>query len=176
MEIVPNCISILRIVLSLALLFIKPLSAAFFAIYFICGFSDMLDGFIARKFGVSGKLGEKLDTLADMVMICILFIVLIPIIVLSIQISVWIVLIAIIRFSSIIVALKKYKEFIGIHTYGNKITGMVLFILPILLLYINTTALIYSVCIIASISAIEELAIHLTSSKPDANRKSIFTK
>lgn len=73
------------------------------------------------------------------------------------EIIIWIISIGIIRLISMIVALKKYKTFASIHTYGNKITGIVLFIFKILLPYINTIVLMYIICVVASISAIEEL-------------------
>jgi len=176
MKAIPNCISISRIFFSLILIFTKPLSVAFYAIYFICGFSDIIDGFIARKTGTTSRLGEKLDSIADMAMIGVLLVVLYPVVNPATEIVIWIILIGIIRLASMIVALKKYKTFASIHTYGNKITGIVLFIFPILLTYIHTTVLMYIICAIASISALEELIIQLTSIELQANRKCIFIK
>ena len=46
---IPNYISFSRIVFSLLLILTKPLSVDFYVIYIICGFSDIMDGFIARK-------------------------------------------------------------------------------------------------------------------------------
>ena len=176
MKAIPNYISFSRIIFSLILIFIKPLSVAFYAIYIICGFSDILDGFIARKTGTTSRLGEKLDSMADMIMTGVLLVVLYPIVNPATKIIIWIISIGIIRLASMVVAMKKYKTFAMLHTYGNKITGIVLFIFPILLPYINTTMLMYIICVVASISAIEELIIQLTSSELQANRQSIFTK
>lgn len=176
MKAIPNCISFSRIIFSLILLFVKPLNATFYAIYIICGFSDMLDGFIARKTGTTSTLGEKIDSVADMVMIGVLLVRLYPIIRPTTDIAVWIVLIAMIRLAAMVIALIKYKVLAMLHTYGNKITGMVLFLLPILLLCIDVTALMYICCIVASLSAIEELAIHLTSGELQINKKSIFVE
>ena len=176
MKAIPNFISLSRIIFSLILIFIKPLSIAFYAIYIICGFSDVLDGVIARKTGTTSRLGEKLDSLADMIMIGILLLVLYPIVNFATEIVIWIVSIAIIRLASMVVAMKKYKTFAMLHTYGNKITGIFLFIFPLWLPYIHTTVLMYIICIVASISAIEELVIQLTSKKLQANRQSIFSK
>ena len=176
MKAIPNCISFSRIILSLILIFVKPLSVAFYAIYIICGFSDVLDGLIARKTGTNSILGAKLDSMADMVMAGVLLLVIYPIVDPATVIIIWIISIGIIRLASMAVALKKYKTFAGIHTYGNKITGLVLFIFPILLPYIHTTVLMYIICVVASISAIEELIIQLTSSELQLNKKSIFEK
>lgn len=174
MKAIPNYISFSRIILSLILIFVEPLSLAFYAIYIICGLSDIIDGFIARKTGTTSKFGAKLDSIADMIMAAVLLILLYPILNLSTKIVIWIILIGIIRAASIAVAFKKYKTFASIHTYANKITGIVLFIFPILLPYIDLTALIYIICIVASISAIEELILQSTSSQLELDKKSIF--
>lgn len=176
MKVIPNCISVIRIIFSLVLIFVKPLSVAFYAIYIICGLSDIVDGFIARKTGTTSILGAKLDSIADIIMIGILLFLLYPIINPKIEIIIWVILIAIIRLIAMIVALKKYKTFASIHTYGNKITGMILFLFPILIPYIHTTVLIYIICVMASISAIEELIIQLTSSELQLDKQSIFKK
>ncbi len=46
-----NIITGLRIVGSLVLLFFDVLSFPFYITYLLCGFSDMIDGTIARKNG-----------------------------------------------------------------------------------------------------------------------------
>ncbi|MVX67294.1 phosphatidylglycerophosphate synthase [Clostridium chromiireducens] len=176
MKTIPNYISFCRIIFSLTLIFIEPLSVAFYVIYIICGFTDIMDGFIARTTRTTSILGAKLDSVADMIMIGVVLLLLYPIIDPAIEIIIWIIVIAIIRLSSVIVALKKYKTFASIHTYGNKITGIVLFIFPILFHYINTVGLMYIICVIATISAIEELIINLISSQLQLDRQSIFKK
>jgi CDP-diacylglycerol---glycerol-3-phosphate 3-phosphatidyltransferase len=176
MKAIPNCISFSRIIFSLILIFVKPLSVAFYAIYVICGFSDIVDGFIARKTGTTSRLGAKLDSMADMIMAGALLVVLYPIVNPATEIVIWIISIGIIRLASMVVALKKYKTFAILHTYGNKITGIALFIFPLLLPYIHTTMLMYIICVVASISAIEELIIQLTSSQLQLNKQSIFVK
>ena len=176
MKTIPNFISFSRIIFSLILIFIKPLSIVFYVIYILCGFSDIADGFIARKAGATSRFGEKLDSMADMIMAGVLLFVFYPIVNPTIEIIIWVILIGIVRLSSMGVAMKKYKTFAMIHTCGNKITGMILYIFPLLLPYIHTTVLIYVCCVVASISAIEELIIQLTSSELKVNIKSIFEK
>ena len=176
MKAIPNCISFSRIIFSLILIFITPLSIAFYAIYIICGFSDIMDGFIARKTMTTSILGAKLDSMADMIMTGVFLLVLYPIVNPTTKIIIWIISIAIIRLASMVVALKRYKTFASLHTYANKITGLVLFIFPLLLPFVTKTVLMYIICSVASISAIEELIIQLTSSELRVNIQSIFTK
>lgn len=176
MKAIPNCISISRIIFSFILVFVKPLSLVFYVIYIVCEFSDIMDGFIARKTGTTSIIGAKLDSMADMIMVGSLIFVIYPIINPAAPIAICIIAIGIIRLASMLIALKKYKTFASIHTYGNKFTGIVLFIFPILLPYFNTTALMYIICVVASISAIEEFIIQLTSSQLQLNKQSIFQR
>lgn len=174
MKAIPNYISFSRIILSFILIFVKPLSITFYVIYIICGFSDIVDGYIARKTGTTSKLGAKIDSVADMTMVGVLIIVIYPIINPSQKVGIWIIAIAIIRLAAMIVAMKKYKIFASIHTYGNKMTGFVLFMFPILIHYVLSIEMIYIICVMASVSAIEELVIQVTSSELNVNKKSIF--
>lgn len=176
MKTIPNCISFSRIIFSVILIFVKPLSISFYAVYIICGVSDIMDGIIARKTGTTSMFGAKLDSVADMVMDIVLLFVFYKIVNFEFKVIIWIFLIAFIRLASMIAAVKKYKTFASIHTYGNKTTGILLFGFPILLFYIEINSLIYFICAVASISAIEELIIQLTSSELQINKKSIFIK
>ena len=175
-KLVANIISITRIFLSLSLILVKPLSIVFISIYLVCGISDVFDGYIARKTETTSKLGEKLDSIADLIMVIVLMIVLYPIINLTVKIIVWITIIGIIRAVSMMVVLVKYKTFGILHTYGNKITGFVLFSIPLSLAFIQSYVLVYIICVVASISAIEELLIHLSSNELRINMKSIFER
>lgn len=176
MKSLANYISIARMVLALTMVLAKPLSIVFIAIYLLCGISDVLDGYIARKTDTTSKLGGNLDTIADFVMIMVLIIILYPIINPKVQIILWIVIIAIFRVVSVMIVFVKYKTFEIIHTYGNKITGLLLFTFTPLLTLIQSDMLMYIICVVASISAIEELLIHLSSNELRINRKSIFEK
>ena len=174
---IANYISTARIFLALTLLLVKPLSVTFFVIYFLCGISDVIDGYIARKTDTVSKWGGKLDSAADLIMIMVLMLILYPIINLTVEIIVWIVIIGIIRATSMIMVFIKYKTFGILHTYSNKITGTALFISPLAILFIQSDILLmYILCIVASISAIEEFLIHLSSKELEINRKSILTK
>jgi phosphatidylglycerophosphate synthase len=171
-----NYISAFRIIISLALLYTKPLHAAFLFIYVVIGLSDIMDGYVARKTCSTSKLGEKLDSIADMVFDGVLIVILYPVVNPGIQILIWIAAIALIRIISAAIVFAKYRIFGMIHTLANKGTGLFLFFFPILYSVDPSEILICTVCIAASISAIEELLIDLMSEEWQANRKSIFVK
>ena len=171
---IPNAITILRIILSIIILFVRPFSTIFLVVYLVCGLSDMIDGFIARKMNLVSKLGSILDSIADVVFVSVIFIVLLPIIKVPWGVMAYIVCIAIIRFISLGVVFYKYKAFAILHTYSNKFTGLVLFCFPLLYNYMDTTLLAYLLCIIASIAAIEELMINIKSKELRRDIRGIF--
>lgn len=176
MKTIPNYITLSRVILSFTLIYIKPLTLAFYTVYIICALTDAADGYIARKIGAETRFGAKLDSLADIIMAFVLLAVLYSIISITSEIIIWIILIIIIRLASMAAAMIKYKTFASIHTYGNKITGTFLFTFPIWLPFIHTAALIYMTCFLATISAFEEFIIMITSKKLQLNKKSIFIK
>ena len=45
----------IRMVLSILMVFFPPFSARFYTLYLLCGLSDMLDGWVARKTHTAGK-------------------------------------------------------------------------------------------------------------------------
>lgn len=171
-----NFLSYSRICLALMLLFFEPLSTAFFVLYMICGLSDVLDGLIARKTGTTSSFGARLDSLADTLFVVVLLFMLYPVVQLSTGVIIWIIMIGIIRLASIIVALRKYKTYASIHTYGNKVTGIVLFVFPFLYTQAHATLLITFTCLVASVSAVEELIIQATSKQLQLDQKGAFSK
>lgn len=176
MKSLANKISMLRILLTFALLWIKPLSPMFYVVYAAAGISDILDGYIARRTNTTSKLGEKLDSAADLILILVLIAVLYPVIRPDIPVLIWTACIGLIRAASILLAWIKYRTFGSIHTYANKLTGLLLFLTPLLLGVLRREFLFYGICLIATVSALEELLIHLVSRELHANRKSIFSR
>lgn len=176
MKVVPNCISLSRIVLTLALLFFEPLGAAFLLIYILCGFTDLIDGHIARRTGMTSSLGATLDSVADTILVGVSLFTLYPYLGLTLGIIIWILMIGLIRATSVAIGLYKFNTYASIHTYGNKLTGIILFITPLWLSLIHHTNWTAVVCTVATLSAVEELIIQITSSQLHLNRKGLFTK
>ncbi|QEK38212.1 CDP-alcohol phosphatidyltransferase family protein [Candidatus Cytomitobacter indipagum] len=61
---IPNLISISRIFFGISFFCLYPESYAVIFL-FIGAFSDVLDGFIARQFGLCSRLGEIIDPISD---------------------------------------------------------------------------------------------------------------
>ena len=166
-----NLISVLRILVSQLLLVVVPLSPMFFAIYLLCGLTDVLDGFIARKTHTETILGAKLDTVGDIVFTAVLIVFLFGIINLTSVMIIWFIAISVVKILSIIVGYIKYKFFSPLHTYLNKITGVMLFLLPVMITFIPKSAGIYTILTFASISAVDELLIIVFKKSYNANQK-----
>lgn len=176
MKSTPNIISALRILLSIVLFFLEPLTPSFLLVYSLCGFSDIIDGYIARRTNSASNLGSILDSIADITFMTVVIIDLLPILVLPIGIMIWIVLIAFVRLISLLVVYFKYQAFAILHTYANKATGLLLFCCPYLYMFIKINTIGYIICGIASISAIEELVINITSKELSRDVSGIFAK
>ena len=176
MKKIPNLLCILRIVLSISFLLIRPFSSLFLAVYLFCGFTDMIDGYIARKVNAVSTLGAALDSAADTVFIGILMLVLLPIMKIPQWIWIYIAVIAAVRIASVLIAYIKYRKIAMLHTYSNKATGLILFTVPILYSYIDMSLLGGIVCSVALLSAAEEMLLQIRSKELNRDAKGIFEK
>lgn len=151
-----NIITGMRIVGSIALWFLDVSSSAFYIIYLLCGFSDMIDGTIARKTHAVSDLGSKLDTIADFAFVAICSVKLLPLLPLPVWLWIWIAVIALIKISSFIWGLLARGHLVDLHTVFNKATGLLLFLLPFTLRFIEPVYSFAVICGVATIAAIHE--------------------
>lgn len=89
-----NIITCIRVLCSIGMLFVPVFSPTFYILYLIAGVSDMIDGMVARKRGTASAFGAKLDTVADLVMVTVCLIKLIPVSDLPLWLIIWIAVIA----------------------------------------------------------------------------------
>ncbi len=172
----PNTLSIARIVASLCLpLFFQDIKV-FIALYLFCGISDILDGYLARRYNLVSQWGARLDSIADTIFYIILLIYLYYVYGYLFNPYLYsILIIIIIKIFSLLAGFIKYRKFIGLHTYANKFTGLLVFMLPVSI-WVEVFQAIPLVLVIAFIASVEELLLILKSSREgiDLNRKSIF--
>ena len=116
----------------------------------------MVDGTIARKTNTISEFGARLDTVADFVFVVVSLIKLLPSIHIPIWLWIWGIVIAVIKISNIISGLIYKKQLISVHTIMNKITGLLLFLLPLTLHFVDIKYSSLLVCSIAIFSAIQE--------------------
>ena len=153
---IANIITGCRIICSILLLLFPAFSVAFYIIYLFCGFSDMVDGTIARKTNSTSKFGSQLDTVADLIFIVVSMIKLLPVIHIPRWLWIWGGVIAVIKISNIIWGYVSKKQFISMHTIMNKVTGLLLFLLPLTISFVELKYTAIVVCSVATFSAIQE--------------------
>ena len=66
-----NIITGIRILCSIALVFCPTLSPVFYSLYLVAGFTDMIDGTVARKTNTVSEFGSRLDTIADFIFVVV---------------------------------------------------------------------------------------------------------
>ena len=140
----------------MALLFCPVLSLAFYTLYLLAGFTDIIDGTVARKTNTVSEFGSKLDTIADIVFVFVCLVKLIPTMVIPRWLNVWIVVIASIKIINVVSGYVLQKKFMAVHTIMNKVTGALLFILPLTLSIIDLQYSAIVVCAIATFTALQE--------------------
>ena len=124
----PNFITLLRMAGSLGLLLCDVTGVVYWIIYGLCGISDIVDGWLARKLKCVTKTGALLDSLADLCFVACCAWTLLPILELPQWLWVW---------AGVIVAIKVVNQFSALVMYGrccfphataNKWAGFLLFI------------------------------------------------
>ena len=128
-------ITLSRIPMAVALPFVQSSPAVFWALYLLCGLSDVLDGAVARSTGTMSRLGERLDTIADIIFVAAWIVLFIPAIDVGRWLWVWTGVIALIKVVNVISGLTMQKGFVAKHTPANKATGILLFILPMVIFW-----------------------------------------
>lgn len=164
-KIIPSLITIFRIIGSIVLFFMVPFETPFYVLYTLCGFSDVLDGLLARAWKVESDKGAALDSCADLLFYTVFMIRLLPILQNELPIWGWCYLFAVllVRMASYLTVAVKFHRFAAVHTYGNKLTGLALFMVPYMRFGLNMSQIALIVCTIAMVASLEELVIHLSA-------------
>ena len=161
-----NILTGFRILGSILLLLFPAFSVAFYIIYLFCGFSDMIDGTIARKTNSASKFGSQLDTIADFIFVVVSLLKLLPAIHIPQWLWMWGGMIAVIKIGNIIWGYVSKKQFISLHTIMNKATGLLLFLLPLTISFVELKYAAIVVCSIATLSAIQEGLYMIADHRP----------
>lgn len=151
-----NIITGVRVACSIALLFFPAFSPVFYALYIAAGVSDMVDGAVARKTGTAGAFGAKLDTAADLVLVAVCLIKLLPAVHVPLWLIFWMIVIALIKAVNVISGCVMRREIVVLHTVMNKVTGAVLFILPLTLKLVDIKYSGAVAAAVATFAAIQE--------------------
>ena len=172
----PNIITCVRILGTIALVFIEPFCVPFYVIWTICGVSDVLDGTVARMTKQESKFGARLDSMADIMFYLLMLYRVLPTLIAVLPRWIWIIVcvIALTRVGAYLTALIKYKRFASLHSYLNKLSGFMLFLVPYFIFMSWFWIYCVVLCGIGLLSSIEELLIHLLSRHYQEGRQTII--
>ena len=159
MKHLPNILSSLRMVGAVALLLCDVVGTTFWALYVLCGLSDIVDGWLARKLKYVSRTGALLDSLADICFVACCAWKLLPILELPLWLWLWTGVIVTIKVVNQLSALATYGRCCFPHTLANKWAGFLLFIavpmtiwsiIPIsIAAFVATFAAIHEGCVLA---------------------------
>lgn len=155
MKYLANSIIISRILASFALCLTKPFSAIFNILYVYCGITDMIDGTIARKTHTESRVGQTLDSIADLIFVAICLVKILPILSIPWWLWIWMAIIIVIKGINLALGYVSTKT-VFLHTIANKITGGLLFLMPLRLTFFKIDYIAIVVGSVATFAAIQE--------------------
>jgi len=175
---IPNLLSLLRLTLVPVLAIAAVLNEAvlFLLILAISLFSDMLDGYFARKLKQVTELGARLDSWADMATYAIMIVglyVMWPAV--FDQQFFYLVAASVSYVLPVVIALFRFGDFPSYHTWGAKLAALLIAPAFYLLLLNDQQLLFRAVIIFHVVVALEEVAITFALKKSETNVASILS-
>ena len=152
---IANGITVSRILFSLAMILFPPSSVPFAVLYVLCGLTDVLDGFLARKLHTESTTGERLDSIADLFFAGVYAVKILPF--LNIPLWMWVAVIGAVKITSILIASTKAHRLLIEHSFGNKLTGLLLYLLPLSVCVADVKYGATLVCAVATGTVIKEM-------------------
>ena len=153
---VANCITVSRILFSLLLLGFPPNTFPFASFYLLCGVTDVMDGFVARKLHIESDKGAMLDSVADLLFTVVYAVKILPFLRIPLWIWIWTAIIAVTKIAGILIASEKAHRLLIEHSFGNKLTGLLLFFLPLTVRLFDVKLDAAVVCTVATVTAVKE--------------------
>ena len=155
-----NILTSIRIVCGLTVLIFPAFSGWFYVLYVIGGFTDLIDGTVARKLGTESPFGAKFDTVADIVFFLSVVIKIFSAVNFPIWLLIWTGIIITVKIANIVIGFIKRKTFTAVHSTINKICGIFVYITPFIIgadfVWQVKVSVIIFVCLFATVSAIDE--------------------
>ena len=154
-----NIITSIRLIGAICLIFIETLSKPYFIIYSICGITDAIDGFVARKLKITSTFGSKLDSVSDLLFSGIMLAKVFPFLIAKTPayVPVLIYIAVGMRALCYLFVAIRFKKFSSRHTVYNKAISLLMFFLPFMILTKYLTAYCLLVLTVAFYSNFEEI-------------------
>ena len=151
-----NALTILRMLLAAGMLFAPVDALGLWALYLLGGASDALDGWVARRTHTESSLGARLDTAADILFCLVCLIRLLPRSPIPIWLWGWIGGIAVLKVVNLLIGLCCWKHLPAMHTALNRLTGLLLYLLPLTIRWVPISISGAVVCTAATMAAVQE--------------------
>ena len=155
-----NVLTGIRIICGILILVFPAFSGWYYLFYLLGGFTDAIDGTVARRTGKANDFGAKFDTAADMIFVVAVVVKIIDALYFPTWLIVWITSIFAVKIANVLYGLIKYKQFITVHSAMNKVCGAAVFVQPLIIgsglpWQVRMLSLIVA-CIVATTAAIKE--------------------
>jgi len=174
----PNLLSIYRLLSVPVLFYIAYLDKEklFFYIFLLNMFTDVLDGFIARKFNMKTRIGAKLDSLADFFMYLLALYAVLHFKWNELEEFKYSFYLIIFYYLLIdIFSLFKFKEIASLHLISSKISGITQGVFFLLLFTVGLVKPFYwFMFVITSFSFFENMFFLINLKEMKSNQKGIF--
>ena len=151
-----NAVTVSRMLLSLLLLFL-PRSPLFALLYLLCGVSDALDGFLARRLHTESETGAALDSAADLLFAVVYIVRILPLLSIPLWICIWAAVIGAVKLAIILQNSRRAHRLSVAHSPANRLTGLLLFLLPLTVRVIDAAYGAGLVCAAATFAAVEDI-------------------
>jgi phosphatidylglycerophosphate synthase len=174
---VPNLLSALRILSCVLFFLIGENAALFLMLVAFIGLTDLLDGYLARKYQCQSDLGAQLDSIGDLAFFVSLLVFICAHDWVLIRSALGIFL-ATVGFKTIPLAasLIRHRKILFIHTILNKLSGITTIFGLIALFFLRRTEIAYAMSGFIILASAEETIIHLTRENPDKNTPSLLKR
>jgi CDP-diacylglycerol--glycerol-3-phosphate 3-phosphatidyltransferase len=161
-SLLPHLLTASRVPLGVALPLLAARPAAYSAVLGVALLTDVVDGRVARRLGVAGPAGARLDSAADAVLY------------LGAVVGA-ILAVVLLRGSSALVARVRFGRWASIHTWANRIAGGVVVAGVLGLVWAGAAPAVPVLLVagLAGLAAVEELAITATTRTLDLDRRSL---
>lgn len=156
MKLFPNILTVSRMLGSVCILFFDMTGMSFWAIYFVCGLGDMVDGWLARRLDAVTKAGAILDSMADLCFVVCCGWQLLPILKLPPWLWIWAGAIAMIKVLNQVSAFVMFGKCCFPHTVANKATGFLLFVTIPMTLVFESIVPVVMAAVVATFAAVQE--------------------
>ena len=127
----------------------------------------MIDGTVARRTSSASEFGARLDTVSDFVFMTVALIKFVPHLHIPVWLWIWIGIIAMIKIGNVVWGFVRTKRLISPHTFLNKVMGLLLFLMPLTISFVDITYTLPIVCTVATVAAMHEVYFTYSEKKYD---------